>query len=155
MKDLIIQAINETFEKLQRITPTQKGKVHFESIQGISPLRLVEFMEENNIPKDATFEGKDNGYDGYEDFGLHWVTPIPTTQADKEKFQKDWFNRNFGEKVGYLLKDNGYKRVPYNSLLFKKFDNVCKLTEYKNNNFDFFVEYFSLLWVKEEKDLNN
>ena len=149
MKNLVIEAINETFEKMERITPTQKGRNHFVSIQGVNPLQLVEFMEENNIPKDATFEGQNNSYDAYDDFGLSWVTPIPTTQADKDRFQKDWFNRNFGEKVGYLLKDNGYKRIPYNSLLFKKFNSTCKLTEYKNSNFDFFVEYFSLLWVKE------
>lgn len=150
MKDLVIQSINEAFKRMEELTPTQKGKVHFESIREINPLQLVEFIKENNIPDDATFEGQDNGYDGYDDFGLHWITPIPTTQADKDKFQKDWFNRNFGNKVGGLLKDNGYKRVPYNHLLFKKFNNICMLTEYKKGNFNLFIEYFSLLYAKEE-----
>ena len=149
IKNLIIQGVKESFEQMERTTPTTKGKRHFVSVLGATYSELLEIIEKNNIPKEATLEGEQNSYDAYDSFGFEWYTPIPNTQADRDKYQKEWFNRNFGNKVGYILKDNGFKRLPYDSRVMKKFESFCKLTEYKNNNFDLFVEYFSLLWVKD------
>ncbi|MGL5713283.1 MAG: hypothetical protein ACRCX2_09710 [Paraclostridium sp.] len=149
MKDLITLGIEEAFEKMERITPTTKSKLHFISLEGVDPFNLLKFIKENDIPEHAEFGGLSNGYDSYDDYGLTWAERIPNTQTERERFQKDWFSRNFSNNVGNILKDNGYKKIPYNSLLFKKFDSVCKLTEYRKGNFDLFVEYFSLLWVKE------
>ena len=132
IKDLVIQGVTESFEQMERTTPTTKGKRHFISVLGATTSELLEIIEKNNIPKEATLEGEQNSYDAFDGFGLEWYTEIPNTQTDRDKYQKDWFNRNFGNKVGYLLKDKGFKRLTYNNRVMRKFDNICKLTEYKN-----------------------
>jgi hypothetical protein len=132
MKYLIILALNNAFDVLNKRTPFSKIKTESMDILDVSPLNIVSFMKDNNIPDDAYFGGRDNGYDAFDAILLCWDVRILTTDKDRFKFVSD------------LLKNNGYKRNSYNSASLKQFDDTTVYDMYINKNFDRLVEYYSL-----------
>ena len=149
MKELIIQSLNTAFTVLEKRTPLTKKKAESVSIIDINPIDIPSFMKTNNIPNDASFDGRDNGYDAWDDILLSWEIDIPTTDKDKLKFKRDKFSSIAFKLVYDLLIKNGYKRVGYSSSLLKQFDDTTVYDMYINKDFDRLVKYYSLPFVKE------
>ena len=148
MKELIIQALNNAFVMLEKGTPQTKKKLIQVIIADVSPLNIVEFMRENNIPDNASFGGVDNGYDAYSDICLEYDVNIPTTEKDKLKFKRDRFPTIAFRLVYDLLTNNGYKRVGYNTGLLKQFDDTTVYDMYINKDFERLVKYYSLPFIQ-------
>jgi len=149
MKDLVIQALNDAFSRLNRQIPQTKKKNESVSILGVNPIDIISFMKNNNIPNDASFDGKDNGYDAWDDILLSWEIDIPTTDKDKLIYKRGSFTTMAFRSVYDLLLKNGFKRVGYNTGLLKQFDNTTVYDMYINNDFDRLVSYYSLPFIKE------
>lgn len=149
MKKLIIQALNEAKQKLDKRIPLIKKKTESISIRDISPLDIVEFMKDNNIPNDAYFDGNDNGDDGWDDILLSWEIDVQTTDKDKLKFSRDRFT-SIAFKCVYdlLIKSGYYKRIGFSSRLLKEFDDTTVYDMYMSNDFDRLVKYYTLHFVK-------
>ena len=149
MKDLIIQALNNAFGILERQIPQTKKKTESISIIDVKPLDLSSFMKSNDIPNDAVFSGRDNGYDAWDDIVLSWEIDIPTTDKDKKAFKIKRFTDIAWKTVYDILMKNGYKRTGYNSGLLKQFDDTTVYDMYISKDFDRLVKYYSLPFVKE------
>lgn len=144
MKDLIIQALSDAFEKLQKQLPETKRETKTISILDVKPSELMSFMESNNIPKDAYFNGADNGYDAWDDIVLAWEVEVPTSEKEKLDWLKHKFNSfSSWHYVHKLLTQNGYKRIPYDSRNFKQFNDTTVYNMFREKNFDRLVEYYS------------
>lgn len=144
MKELIIQALNEAILIINKQIPQTKGKRIEINIEDVSPLKIVQFMKDNNIPDDAWFGGKDNGNDGYNEICLCYTGKIPTTEKDKLTFCKKRFTDIAWCKVYELLLANGYMRVGYSTFFLKEFDDTTVYDMYITNDFDRLVKYYSL-----------
>tara|TARA_R110000868_G_scaffold329984_1_gene590901 strand:+ start:317 stop:1129 length:813 start_codon:yes stop_codon:yes gene_type:complete len=149
MKDLIIQALNNAFGILEKQIPQTKKKTESISIIDVKPSELLSFMKSNDIPNDAVFSGRDNGYDAWDDIVLYWEIDIPTTDKDKKAFKRKRFTDIAWKVVYDILMKNGYKRVGYNSGLLKQFDDTTVYDMFISKNFDRLVKYYSLPFVKE------
>jgi hypothetical protein len=151
MKNLIIIALDQANAALK--APLTKTIVHSKSvsIMDISPLELVDFMKKNNIPEDAYFDGRDNGYDAFDDFLLTWdiKTTLPTTDEDKITHNRKRFNNSAYRSVYNLLTTNGYERVGYSTGLLKPFDDTTIYDMYVAGEWDRLVDYFSLSFQKK------
>ena len=147
MKDLIVQALNEAIILLDRQVPQTKSKEKQVRIIDVSPLDLVQFMKDNNIPDDACFGGIDNGDDGYSDVCLCYDVIIPTTDKEKLNYKRKRFSSVAHKFVYDLLLNNGYKRVGFNSGLLKQFDDTTVYDMFINKDFDRLVKYYSLSFI--------
>lgn len=148
-KDLMIQALDDAFTKIEKITPQTKVDVKYVNIEDAKPSDIVDFMKENNIPENAYFGGKSNGYDGFDQVCLCYDIDVPTTDKEKLKFKKGKFTQIAFEKVFQILTINGYKRVGFNSGLLKQFDDTTIYDMYINKDFDRLVKYYSLYFTKK------
>ena len=153
MKELIIQAITEAINHLERNTPqTKTSRVEFDILNKVEPDEISQFMIDNNInPKLAYFSGEDNGYDGYSTFLLCYDIEIPTTEKDKLKYKRDNADRVFSSYVNKSLNNNGYKRIPNNSFLLKEFKDLNFYDLYIKGDFDTLIKYHSLSHKKENE----
>jgi hypothetical protein len=86
MKDLIIAGLDSAFDQLIKQTPKTKKITKSISIYDVKPIDLPQFMLDNNIPADAYFDGKDNGYDGWDDILLSWDINIPVIKILQKPF---------------------------------------------------------------------
>jgi hypothetical protein len=150
MKDLIKTALDQVAANLK--TPSTKTVVEFKSvsIMDVNPLDLVGFMKDNDIPADAYFDGRDNGYDAFDDILLTWEvrTTLPTTDDDKIAYNRKTFNNRAFRSVYALLTANGYKRKGYNTGLLKQFDDTTFYDMYISGAYDRLVDYYSLPFEK-------
>lgn len=126
METLLMQALSDAFDLLEKQVPQTKKKSKSISIRDVNPLELTSFMKKNGVPKNATFGGTDNGYDGWSDIVLEWYVDVPTTQKDKLDFRRNRFTTIAFKKVYDLLTANGYNRVGFNTGLLKQFDSWYK-----------------------------
>ncbi len=149
MKDLIKKALDDAFILLEKRIPQTKKEIKYVNIEGVKPSELIQFMRDNNIPDDADFDGKPNGYDSFDEVCLSFSVDIPTTEKDKLKFCRSAFTYIAWQFVYNLLIKNGYKRIPYNSALLKQFEGTSVYEMYINNDYDLLVKYYSLSFVKE------
>jgi hypothetical protein len=149
MKELITQSLNDAFGLLERQVPQTKKKTESVSIIDVKPLDIILFMKSNNIPNDATFSGRNNGYDAWDDITLSWEIDVPTTEKDKLEFKRRRFTDIAFKEVYDLLTKNGYKRVGYNTGLLKQFDKKTVYDMYTDNDFDTIVKYYSLPFTKK------
>ena len=149
MKDLLVQALNEAFDILEKRIPQTKKKTECISILDVKPVDLITFMKDNNIPYDADFSGRDNGYDAWDDIQLCWDIDAPTTEKDKLDFKKKNFTTICFERVYSLLTNNGYKRVGFNTGLLKAFDDTTVYDMYIHKDINRLVEYYTLYFVKQ------
>lgn len=148
MKNLITSALNDAMIKLVDQVPLTKKEMMSISIIDVSPLDLVNFMKDNNIPDDAEFGGRDNGYDAWDDICLEWTIDVPTTDDDRLKFKRNRFSGVAFRFVYDTLIDNGYERTGYNSGLLKDFDDTTVYDMYMAQDFDRLVKYYSLPFKK-------
>lgn len=146
MKKFIIKALNDAKIKLDKRTPSTQKIIGAKSISiiDVNPLTLPQFMKDNNIPDDAYFDGRDNGYDAWDDLLLSWDIVVPTTDKDKLKFNRRVFSTIAFQELFHLLTSNGYKRVGFNSGLLKEFDDTTVYDMYMDKDFDRLVKYYSL-----------
>lgn len=149
MKDLIIKALDDALILLEKRIPQTKKEIKYVNIDDVTPLELIQFMKDNNIPDDAYFGGKPNSYDSFDEVCLCYNVDIPTTEKDKLRFCRSAFTSIAWEFVYYLLIKNGYKRISYNSASLKQFDGTSVYEMYINNDYDSLVKYYSLSFVKE------
>lgn len=146
MKDLIIIALNQANEDLNKIgVPLTKPKTKYVNIDDVKPLDIEEFMRDNNIPDNAEFGGKPNGYD---DVCLCYDIDVPTTEKEQLNFKIKRFSTIAFKKVYDLLIINGYKRIGMSSALYKEFNDTTVYDMYVNNEFDRLVKYYSLSFAK-------
>ena len=148
MKDLITQALNNAFALFEKSVPQTKSETKYVNIDDVSPLNIVNFMKENDIPDNACFGGKPNGYDAFDQVCLCYDIKIPTTDKDKLEYKKKRFTSSAWAKVYPLLTQNGYKRVGFNTGRLKEFDDTTVYDMFINNDFDRLVKYYSLPFTK-------
>ena len=148
MEDLILSALSVALEKLERQVPLTKNEEHFISLSGVDPLKLNEFMREENVPEDAWFDGLDNGYDAFSDIGLMWWTKIPTTQLDKLKFKMERFDGIAWNCVRDILLANGYSICQFDTALLREFKGTNLYTMYTNGEFDRIFKFYSFRFKK-------
>lgn len=148
MEDLILSALSVALEKLERQVPLTKNEEHFISLSGVDPLKLHEFMREENVPEDAWFDGIANGYDAFSDIGLMWWTKIATTQHDKLKFKTERFDDIAWNCVRDILVANGYKVCPidYGFLREFKCDNLYAM--YTKGEYERIFKFYSFRFKK-------
>lgn len=144
MKELIIQALNDAYPVFLKTVPLTKKVTEYVNIQDVKPLELPEFIKNNNIPEDAWFGGKPNGYDAFDEICLCYDIDVLTNEKEREKYKKEKFSSYAWHHVYSLLLANGYKRVVYNSRLLKEFDNTSVYQMYLDKDFDRLVRYYSL-----------
>jgi len=149
MKELLVQALDDAFDTLKKLTPQTKKKTESVEIMDVKPVDFISFMEQNNIPSDAYFDGRDNGYDGYDAFLLSWDIDVPTTAKDKLDFNIRVFTSVAFKRVFALLLANDYKRVGFSSRLLKQFDDTSVYDMYIAKDYDRLVEYYTLSFIKE------
>ena len=152
MKNLIICALFDASEKLNMIIPNDKTKIVMKSISifDVSPLNLTAFMEDNNIPNNARFDGNDNGYDAWNDITLSWEVNVAMSSSEILKLRQKRFTGVAFKFVYDVLTKNNYKRKGSNSSLFKKFKSVY--TMYNNKEYDNLVKYYSLSFELSENN---
>lgn len=150
MENLIRKALNEALIILDKRTLQTKTELRSTNITDVKPLELASFMEINNIPSNAFFDGENNSYDGWESgvILLSWEVSVPTTDKDKLKYRKDAFTSIAFKEVFNLLTNNGYKREGYNTGLLKEFDNTTVYDMYTSGEFERLVKYYSLPFRK-------
>ena len=89
MKELIIQALNDAFALLEKQIPQTKKETKSISIIDVKPSDILLFMKNNNIPNNAYFSLRENGYDAFDnDILLSWEINISTTDKDKLLYKK-------------------------------------------------------------------
>lgn len=145
--NLIIQGLNDAMDKTKKYAHMTKSETRSISIDNVNPVDLTSFMDSNNIPSDAYFNGTDNGYDGWYpyDLKLCWEVEVPTTEDERVSFRKKKFNTSLAFKSVYdLLIANGYVRSGFNSGLLKEFDDTSVYDMYMNKEYDRLVKYYSL-----------
>lgn len=148
MKELIIQALDAAFLKTNAQIPQTKKVQRDIDIMDINPIDLLTFMKENGVPDDANFGGRNNGYDGYDDFILYWFVDVPTTTKDHKQFAIKHFTNVAFKMIFDVMTANGYKRVGVNTSEFSKFKNFNIYELYLNGQIDLIVEYYSLYFKK-------
>lgn len=146
MREIIIATLEDLMKKVLSSTPQTKKQPKYLDILDVEPIKLIEFMRDNDIPSDAYFSGIDNGYDGWSHIVIEWLIDVPTTDKDKLQYQKNTFNSS--SSVAKALVHNGYKRKPLYSNEFKEFANTTVYDMYVSGDFDKLVKYYSLSWVK-------
>lgn len=150
MKELMIEALKEAFDKLEKQVPkTKKVTRTSSSILGMPILELPRFVKDNNIPEDAIFDGVPNQYDGLEDLVLSWEIEVPTTDAEKLDYKRTRFKDMAWRFVYHKLLDNGYKRISnFSSSSLKPFKDLNHYDLFVENNFDILLEYYKIYFTK-------
>lgn len=150
MKDIIIEALDNTFNSIIQKTPKTKMTTDSVSIEDVNPLDIPTFMKDLNIPDDAYFDGTANGYDGWipGDIKLSWDFEIPTTEADNKKFMEKRFSGVSSKNVYNILITNGYKRINGHSSRFLEFRDNSIYDMYLKKDFDKLVKFYSLVFTK-------
>ena len=154
MKELIIEALTAAMAVADKRTPTTKKKTKYVNIEQVKPSDIVAFMKENNIPDDAEFGGKPNGYDAFDQVCLCFDVTVETTGQDRENHKRNIFTSIAFSHVLGLLTQNGYKRVGYNSGLLKEFADTTIYDLFVKEDFDRLETYYSLAFVKDQKQAN-
>lgn len=146
MIDLIMTALNDAMLSLDKQVPKTKLTLKSIDIDGVEPYDLPKFMYEHNVPKDADFDGYDNGYDGWE-WGrvrLSWKVSIPTNEKDDLKYRRKRFTDIAWNRMYMLMLVSGYKRVGYSTAHLKQFDDTTVYDMFIANDFERLVKYYSL-----------
>lgn len=129
---------------LEEQVPKTKKAMKSISIRDVEPLELIAFMKENNIPDNASFGGRDNGYDGFDDIELQWDVDVPTTDSDKAAFRIKKFERMVWYSLLNYMKEKGYVVRGYTPTAVP-----CIYKTYLNNGYDILCEYYSLRFIKK------
>lgn len=116
MEKLIKNAFDEVFKILKNAAPKTRPATRTISILDVNPIDLIKFMEEKGIPPTASFDGVDNGYDGWEDIVLGWDEEVPSSEEDKYNYVRSKFSRRSFGYTQTLLCSHGYVFIGTNDL---------------------------------------
>lgn len=144
VKHIIISVLNNAHNDVCNQVPLTKIATKSIQIDDIKPVNLLSFMQENKIPDNAYFNGRNNGYDGFDAILLEWAIDVPTTEKDKAAFLKKRFNTIAGSRVYKTLSERGYKREGFNSGLLAAYDDTTVYDMYIAKDWDRLLNYFSL-----------
>lgn len=147
MTELLISALDEAFIILNKSIPQTKKVTKSISILDVKPIELVSFMRDNNIPNEAYFDGKDNGYDAWNDILLSWEIDVPTSDKDKLDYCRRRFNDIAFKYIHKLLTSNGFKTIYPSSSVFNEFKTTI-YDMYVNKEFDRLEKYYSNYFAK-------
>lgn len=149
MKEIIIPALEKAADILDKITPKVKKIKKMKSIIDVHPLRLTKFMEDNNIPSNASFDGRDNGYDAWDDIVLSWEIEVPNNVSDRINYKKKRFESIAYRHVMNAMKENGYTRRPLSKNSIADFNKTVVYDLYTNQEIDKLVEYYTNIFEKK------
>lgn len=135
MKELLIQALDAAYAKMERGIPSTKEVTKSVSIEDVNPMDLIEFMNKNQIPINAYFSIC---------ACLSYTVTVPNSESDNLKYRKKIFCSFAWPAVYELLTANGYKRVGFNSGLLRQFDDTTVYEMYMEKDWDRLVKYYSL-----------
>lgn len=148
MKEHLIKALDEAYTTLENVVPKTKKKEILVGIEDVEPLNLIQFMKDNEIPDNATFGGRDNGYDGYSEVCLCYEIDVPMTEKERLKIKTRRFNDYVFHNVYNILTSIGYVRIPLKTEFLKEFKDTCVYNMYINKEFDRIEKYYSYFFVK-------
>lgn len=149
VEQLILQVLDESFTLLEKQVPRTKKAIKSISIRDVNPLEITSFMDKNNIPDDAYFDGRDNGYDAWDDILLSWEVDVPTSSEERSKYRRRRFTDIAFTKIYESLREKGYKRKGFDSSLLKQFKDTTLYDLYTNQEFDRILQYYSMYFIKE------
>lgn len=147
MDNLIMEAVHTAFDELHNSIPQTKMVEKSISISDVKPIELISFIEKNKIPDSARFDGKDNGYDGWDDILLSWDVSVPTNKEEKLSYCRKVFNDRAFRKVYQKLTNNGYKRTSPSLEQVKEFKGINLYDLYQSKNFDKIICYFKTFFI--------
>jgi hypothetical protein len=150
MKNLIVRALYDAIVKVNNQVPTTKKEIVEVTIEDVQPLDLLKFMQDNNIPENASFSTTHSEYAIGTTVNpcLYYYVDVKTTEKEKTDFIKNRFTSVAWKFVYDLLTNNGYKRVGFNSGLLKNFKDTTVYDMYIAKDFDRLVEYYSMPFQK-------
>jgi len=151
MKELILEALHEAYECMEKQVPQTKTETKFQPIEGIRVTELAGIIREHNIPEHAEFVAVWDDNIGGEEAGLRWYIDVPTTDLDKLNFRKVRFSNIAFKYVYDKLIANGYKRIGVWSHELKKYFREDFYNKYYAKEYDYLVEYYSLYFTKKEE----
>ena len=144
MKELIAKALLEAFILLNKQEYTKKRECTSICVSTISPFELVDFLLENEIPKDCWFTVDENQIDVCVTYNIM----VNATDTDILKRKRNRFQSIAFRYVYTTLIENGYKRVGFNTGLLKEFDDTTVYDMYMNNDWNRLEKYYSLYFKK-------
>lgn len=147
MRELIIQSLHEAYAKLLSQIPETKKVPKYLEITDVEPKDLLEFMKLNNVPDDAVFGGKPNGYDAYESVCLVYDVEFPTSNKEKSDFKISRFPSLTYSILYRKATELGYVRVPIDSRILNSFKGTSIYEAYLDKDFDKLVEYYSSYYI--------
>lgn len=147
MIEIVIRTLDEAHDKLLSRIPKTKSQIVYVNIEDVSPLKLMEFMKENNIPDDANFDGEPNGYDAYKNICLSYYIDVPLTEKDILTYKIANFQSIACQMISDALKLNGYVKVGFDSLEFRKFKHISLYQLYVDKDFDSIFKYFTQVYL--------
>lgn len=146
MKNLIIQVLTKTINRLKDSVPKTK-KIHESiNVDEVKPVDMPKFMADNNIPASAFFSNfrDENDYFGEDEIHLVWTEIVDTNEIDKTKSVKKRFSTAAFKDVYGILCANGYKRVGTGSKALREFGCTDTYKMYVSGDYDRLVDYYSL-----------
>ena len=139
LKLLIINALNEVNERVERITPQTRRETKYVDIN-VNPHELGVFLMKNNIPKDSWFD-----IDQYDDcICICYYIDVPTSDNEKLDFKRRTFDNYSFKKIYDIFIANNYIRIGIPSNLLKPYTNWCKYDMYINKEYDKLIDYYSM-----------
>jgi hypothetical protein len=144
MKDLIIDDLNKAFEDVSKREYTKNEKVSF-CVEGIDPYALVNFLTENNIPKDCYFSQDDDGR-----VTIAYDKKVNMNDVEILAVKKRLFENFAWSEIYKSLIANGYVRISVSSDAFKDFKDKSIYEMYIDKDFDSLVKYYSMRFKKNQ-----
>jgi len=143
MIEIIRDGIRDTLSNIK--APKYRVATKTIEITDIKPYDIKSFMDEENIPKSAWFDSKEDAYDSFS-YGtyLSWEVEILATKEFKLKIVKYKFETTVLSHVYNRLISNGYKRKGFNSSFLREFDNTTVFDMYINKQWSRLEKYYSL-----------
>jgi hypothetical protein len=139
MKELLIQALDNAFEKLKlRVPQTKSNTISIPIPYDLNPVDFAQYVNDFHLPEDAKF---DWGYDE-----ITWETAVPLTDSQKVNYINDHFSSIAWEEVKKSFLSAGYQLIKYNSIdliSFISYRNPIVYELYNRKDWDTLVHLYS------------
>ncbi len=148
MKSLIMRACEEAEAKIARAANNQTTtQYHSLSLEDVNPYDLPEFLEQNNVPRNAYFNCTcdiDNYESGEVEVG--WVTEEFLSAKAREEYRNTpgRFNNYVWRIIYQELTAAGWKRIAFCTSLLIPFRGTSVLELYHNREWGRLEDYYRL-----------
>jgi hypothetical protein len=140
LKAIILTALHDAANRVEEVIPKHKAVTKYVSVSGLSPMDIPKFMEDNKIPSDATFEGRPNSYDAYDDICLSWVEQgAKLTSLERDKLKAPEMERLAWVYILKKAAAEGYTLSKNKT----KFAGISIFELYNNGEFETVVDFFA------------